>query len=566
MRKPSSNRYITLGGLGLGLGTALLGACDSDAAKEINKTLEADVRGQVLDNRGKPVAGATVRLYALTDNTNFVKGGDITSAEAYIDKEAVLASDNAVSSGDTDAEGRFKLGIIPNAFFAVVKKEGCSAGMLGFNQDTGVLNVDTLIKPKIDGAVKFDLPNFTIACADPPPKVEAEGNTPESPKIEPPPPAPVTCDAEQCAASGGKCEGNACHVTCDVAACTSTGGTCVDGACKPPAAACDAAKCTAAGGTCEGTPPTDACKLPPPAACKADADCAKAQPGAYCTDPGDVAKAKCHPPEPAECTPPPKPPPPNQPQPGWAKFLLKDPANDKVIADASTANQVVPRAALPPDGRVRVVAEYTGPSPKAFLQVQSGGSSCTDASLKPSTDYLGIPISNKQLGGADGDFMDRVMHGGQISDNPALGQGERSFTIDIGDRCSKPAQALVAYLYWDGGKDDPVDLDLNIWNGKGQHVFVGFKNSSWGALRQHTRAPGPEVFASAAYGTALQGNQGPYNMKVVFFSGKPRPVEGRLYLVRLLPGKVVSRTTYKFVLNKPNDVAEIGVFDADESP
>src|SRR5215204_4329345 len=149
--------------MGIGLSAALLGGCE-----ETKEALETDITGQVLDDRGEPVVGASVRLYALLDNTSFVEGGDISSAEAYINREAVLASNNTVASGQTGADGSFEVGAIPNAFLAVVVKEGCSAGFAGFDDETGVLNVDTLITPNVEDGLNFKIDGFVLACATPP--------------------------------------------------------------------------------------------------------------------------------------------------------------------------------------------------------------------------------------------------------------------------------------------------------------------------------------------------------------------------------------------------------------
>ncbi len=55
----------------------------------------------MLDDEGEPVAGVRVRLYDLLDNTDFVEGHDISSLEAYIDKQAALESDNDLADGMT---------------------------------------------------------------------------------------------------------------------------------------------------------------------------------------------------------------------------------------------------------------------------------------------------------------------------------------------------------------------------------------------------------------------------------------------------------------------------------
>jgi hypothetical protein len=118
---------------GVGVGAALLVGC-----QQTKDVLGSDITGQVVDNRGEPVSGVSVRLYGLLDNTHFVEGSDIQSAQAYINRDAVLASSNTVASGETGADGRFELSAIPNAFLAAVVKDGCSPAFAGFDDATGV--------------------------------------------------------------------------------------------------------------------------------------------------------------------------------------------------------------------------------------------------------------------------------------------------------------------------------------------------------------------------------------------------------------------------------------------
>src|SRR5688572_16803536 len=119
MKTTSLLKLRALVALGVGLGLWGLAGC-----KETEDALGTDITGRVLDNRGEPVAGVRVRLYGLLENTDFVEGGDVWSATAYIDRDAVLASNNTVASGETGADGRFELSAIPNAFLAVVVKDG----------------------------------------------------------------------------------------------------------------------------------------------------------------------------------------------------------------------------------------------------------------------------------------------------------------------------------------------------------------------------------------------------------------------------------------------------------
>jgi hypothetical protein len=463
------------------------------ACKEANEALETDITGRVTDNRGEPVAGATVRLYTLLGNTHFVKGSDIASAEAYIDREAVLASDNTVSTGTTGGDGRFNLGAVPNAFLAVVTKDGCSASFAGFDEETGILNSDTLLTPDFGNGLNFEIPTFVVACATPPP-VGPEGNTSEAPPFEAPP-ATVTCDATACAGAGGLCQ-------------------------------------------------EDTCKIP---GCTSDADCAAGQPGAYCMNPGDPVAAACHAPAPTEIVPP-------AAAMGWTGFRITDVAGG-ILADASGGSQKISASLLPADGRVRIAAEYAGSAQTAFVQIQTGGPTCVDA--PPRTDFIGVPIASGRLATEQGAFLELALSGGYekllLSTSDVLGQGERSFAVEIGEPCAPPRHPFTAILTWDAGPGQPADLDLNVWNAAGDIVFVGKKQAAWGRLAQEGKGPGPETFESDDVAS------GPYTIKVQFFSGRPRAIRGKVRVLRVVGGKLLD-DTFGFEVDHPKDVAEIGVF------
>ena len=108
------------------ISAALLASCKAvddafgDAEEGVDDVVSSEVTGRVEDDRGEPVAGARVRIYDLLDNTHFVEGSDIASAEAYIDRAAVLESDNDVGSARTGDDGRFVIEeVTPSAFLAV---------------------------------------------------------------------------------------------------------------------------------------------------------------------------------------------------------------------------------------------------------------------------------------------------------------------------------------------------------------------------------------------------------------------------------------------------------------
>jgi hypothetical protein len=490
MHNYSCKRHLARFAMGLSVSALALPGC-----KEAHDVLDADITGRVLDNRGEPVEGATVRLYGLLDNTDFVEGGDIRSAEAYIDREAVLASRDTVATGETDADGRFELGAIPNAFLAVAVKDGCSPSFAGFDEATGVLNFNTLLTPTISGGVDFDIPSFAVACATPP-EVSEDGSGPDAPAFDPPV-ATVSCDTVSCEAAGGTCSSD--ETTCTLPACDS------------------------------------------------DADCEAGQPGAFCENPGDVALAACHAPLPAEIIPPPAPQ-------GWTSCRVTD-SDDNVLADASSANASVSAAAIPDDRIVRVYGDFDGSATDVYVQVQSGGSSC--ANFPPRTDYIPVSVLGGQIASDKGSYVELALHGGyqriQLTTSDTLGVGERSFVVQFGEPCAPPEHAFTAILTWDDGLD-PVDLDLSVWNGDGRVLCTGSKQSGWGQLRDG-KSPGPEVFWSDDV------SQGPFTIKVQFFCGRPRPIAGKVRIIRTLAGQLVDET-HAFTVDRPKVVAEIGVFAA----
>ncbi|HMI90212.1 MAG TPA: hypothetical protein VK509_02560, partial [Polyangiales bacterium] len=460
---------------------------------------------------------------------------------------------------------------------------------------TGVLSLSTLIKPSFKNGLSFSVPEFVLACAEPPAEVAPEGNTEECPPFEPEPPPPPTCDSAMCVAAGGHCEGQACVITCAVASCEESGGSCVEGECVVPPT-CNVSACSSAGGTCQGdscvTPTCDAtacatsrgkcsadgrsceiptcfaaeidcwtaggicaddgasCELP---ACKSDEDCAAAQPGSWCDHPGEHGLAKCEPPVPDEIVPPVE-------ALGWTELRITD-SEGKLLADASEADRRIAGMDIPDDGVVRVYGKYSGSAETAYVQVQTGGQKCSR--LRPRTDFFEVTLEDGVLTGSEEDYVELVLHGGcqkiQLSTSDVLGQGERSFVVDVGDSCAPPRHAFIAILTWEGGRRRHADLDLNVWNGQGELVNVGRRQARWGWLRRHGRGSGPEVFESD------DPTDGPFTIKVQFFSGRPRDVRGKLRILRTVDGEFRDET-FTFTVRRPKDVAEIGVFKSEVIP
>ena len=197
----------------------------------------------------------------------------------------------------------------------------------------------------------------------------------------------------------------------------------------------------------------------------------------------------------------------------------------------------------------------SGSADTAYVQVQSGRQGCPK--LRPRTDFIEAEIDDGVLGSEEQDYVELMLHGGcqklQLSTSKKLGDGERSFVVDIGDRCAPPRDAFIAILTWEGGRRRPADLDLNVWNADGELVHVGHRMRRWGWLRRHGRGPGPEVFI------AHDAADGPFTVKVTFFSGRPRDVAGKVRILRFVDG-TLRDDSFTFTVHKPKDVAEIGVF------
>jgi hypothetical protein len=362
----------------------------------------------------------------------------------------------------------------------------------------------------------------------------------------------VACEAEQ-----GTCSGDG--TTCDIppcfaaeADCTSAGGTCSeDGTtCEIPACLAAEADCTAAGGVCSEDGST--CNLP---ACNSDEDCQGGQPGAYCVNPGDLELAECKAPDPGEVVPP-----------GevltWSAFRITD-SEGNVLADASAGNQRIAIADVPEDGLVRIYGDYGGPTvadtTTAYLHVQMGSQTCE--LFAPHADAFPVELVDAKLASGAGDYVEFVLSGGYqkllLSNSEKLGAGDMSYVIEIGeDTCAPPQHPFIATLTWDAGPGKPADLDLNVWNAAGELVAVGSKQAAWGQLKgEDHKGPGPEVFE------ATDVSQGPFTIKVQFFSGKPRTIEGKVRITRTVAGEALDET-FSFTVEHPKDVAEIGVFAA----
>jgi hypothetical protein len=201
-----------------------------------------------------------------------------------------------------------------------------------------------------------------------------------------------------------------------------------------------------------------------------------------------------------------------------------------------------------------VSGEYSGDETTAYVMVQSGGSECSD--FAPRTDFTRVDLVDGQLTTDKGEFLEVALHGGcqeiQLSTSDVVGEGDRSFIVEVGYRCEPPVEPFTAILTWDAGPGEPADLDLNVWNADGDLLFVGSKQAAWGKLEEG-KGPGPEVFRSDDV------EQGPFTIKVQFFSGKPRDIEAKVRIIRNVDG-VLRDDSYVGTVSRPKDVTEIGVF------
>jgi hypothetical protein len=248
------------------------GAAGCDTAKDL---LKSEITGKVIDSKGQPVEGATIKLFDLTANTDFVSGGDINSAEGQIDPAKVANSDNTVATATTGADGTFTMSdVSASAFLATASKENCTVDFQGFDDETGVLNQDTLLIPTVDeGGLAFEIPQFTIACADPPENVKEDGSAEGTEEPEPQP--EPSCDETECAALNGFCADTVCivpvcseTVACEGEAICVNGGT-AEAECVLPA--CSETMVCEDGLLCENPGTLEALCVKP--VCTVDDDC-----------------------------------------------------------------------------------------------------------------------------------------------------------------------------------------------------------------------------------------------------------------------------------------------------
>jgi hypothetical protein len=220
-------------------------------------------------------------------------------------------------------------------------------------------------------------------------------------------------------------------------------------------------------------------------------------------------------------------------------------------------DQTIAGGSVPADGIVRIYGDYSGDATLAYLQVQSGGQTC--ANNPPNTDFITVELANGGLSTSQGSFVELAVLGYekiQLSTAAALGEGDRSYTVVIGEACAPPEHPFTAILSWDAGPGHTADLDINVWNNAGELVFVGNKQAMWGQLALEGKGPGPEIFV------ADDISQGPFTVKVEFFSGMPRDLEAKLRILRTVGGQATDES-FTFVVSHPKDIAEIGVFTAE---
>ncbi|RJO67226.1 MAG: hypothetical protein C4523_10065 [Myxococcales bacterium] len=492
---------LLLMGLGaLAFSGLIVAGCD-----EVSDLLSVNINTTVTNNKGAPVEGATVKIFKLSENSDFVEGGDVNSQEAQIDPNKVATSTNTAAQGTTGADGKATIeDVTIDGFLATASKDGCTVDVVGFDAETGVLSLDTLIMPDIEsGSTDINL-DFVITCADPPAEedLNEDGANTDAEPYTPPEPDPPACDQEAC---------------------------------------------TAAGGTCE----SDTCKLP---ACAQDADCvaASGQEGSFCKDPG-AETAECMPPDPNEIIPP------AEPQ-GWTVFKILDSEGGDII-DASAASDTaykIDQATAENNTVVRVYGEYDGDATVAYVMVQTGSQKCLN--FEPKIDYLEVPIADGKLAGGKGDFVEVYLYGGymkiQLTTSNVNGEGDRSMLVEVGNECELPSAPLTVILSWTVGEGQNADIDLHAWNKDEEQCYYANKNPGWGALDiDDRRGPGPEVFQ------ASDAAAGPFTVKVRYYSGGISPVQCKVRVIKNSASEGFSDTSYTFDLANPRDIFEVGYFE-----
>ena len=514
---------------------------------------------------GEAVEGVTVRLFKLTENTDFVVGGDYESGEGLIDPAKVANSTNSAADATTGADGKFEISdVTVDAFLATATKDNCTVDIQGFDKESGVLSLDTLLKPDFESLSLAFTVDFKISCADPPKNVKADGSAQDVDPVEPPAPDPQ-CSEDACVAAGGTCENDECklppYCSADVDCETilgMTGSTCENpgtdtAACNPPPVPdCDDTECADAGGTCDTT--EDVCVIPPQPACSTDEDCVVALgvEGAYCENPGDVDLAVCNEPDPNEIIPPAEPT-------GFTVFKIQD-ANGSDLLDASAAQEtsyVLTQTQAEANEIVRVYGEYSGDEETAYVMVQTGSQKCSD--LPPKIDFIEVAIVDGKLAGGKGDYVEVYMHGGymkiQLTTSSTNGEGERSMLVEVGDECQPPSVPLTVILSWEVAEGERADVDLHTWNAAEEQCYYGRKTTDWGELDIDDRnGPGPEVF------TVLDDSKGPFVVKVRYFSGWVSPLSGKVRVIYYNDSSGLVDNTFSFTLNDPGDIVDIGIF------
>ncbi len=478
------------------LGVFLL-ACD-----EVTDLLDVNIKGMVKNDKGEGIEGATVKLFKLSQNNDFVEGGDPTSGEAKIIPEKVASSTNTSATATTGSDGSFLIeGVTADAFLATAGKENCTIDFQGFDAETGALNLDTLIKPDVtSGSTDISL-DFVITCADPPDpdSLNDDGSSEDTEPVDPPAPDPPACDET---------------------ACTDAGGTCEDNTCKLPT-------------------------------CTSDDDCvaASGEEGSFCVDPG-TADAECMPPDPNEIIPPAEPT-------GWSAFKVLDNTGSELLdASAAADDSYALPSSVAAGSIVRVYGEYEGDAKTAYVMVQTGGQTCEN--FPPKIDFIEVPIIDGKLSGGKGDFIEVYIYGGfmkiQLTTSQTNGEGDRSMLVTYGDECQPPENPLVVILSWNKEEGKQIDIDLHVWNTDGDQCYYGAKSRDWGNLNLDDRVgPGPEVF------TGTDADAGPFTIKTRYFSGSGA-VDCKVRVIKYSAEDGISDNSFTFTIATPREIAEVGVF------
>ncbi len=105
-------------------------------------------------------------------------------------------------------------------------------------------------------------------------------------------------------------------------------------------------------------------------------------------------------------------------------------------------------------------------------------------------------------------------------------------------------------MFWE---DPSADIDLHVHEPNGEHVFYRHRESQQGGTLYYdiTNGLGPEIYV---LGT---GKKGTYKISVVYYSGRPRAIKGRIYILLHAGSTKEKRLSFPFTLFKSRGKKEL---------